>query len=97
MKYEGGRVTLWVIGPCKSAGTLVAIGAHEIAFAPHGELGPLHAPREVTRYFTARVSAPQDKARRQSIYIDAIAASGVDVIEGKYQDSQIDCKRCGRA
>ncbi len=41
VKYEGGRVTLWVIGPCKSAGTLVAIGAHEIAFGPHGELGPL--------------------------------------------------------
>lgn len=30
-----------VPGWCKSAGTLVAIGAHEVAFGVHGELGPL--------------------------------------------------------
>lgn len=33
------RVT--VVGPCKSAGTLVAIGADELAFGLLGELGPL--------------------------------------------------------
>ena len=32
---------LLVAGPCKSAGTLVAIGSHSLAFAPRGELGPL--------------------------------------------------------
>lgn len=30
-----------VAGPCKSAGTLVAVGAHELAFDLLGELGPL--------------------------------------------------------
>jgi Serine dehydrogenase proteinase len=33
--------TLCVSGYCKSAGTLVAIGAHEIVFSVFGELGPL--------------------------------------------------------
>jgi len=30
-----------VAGKCKSAGTLIAVGAREIAFTPYGELGPL--------------------------------------------------------
>lgn len=34
-------IRLIVAGPCKSAGTLVAIATHEIAFSPLGELGPL--------------------------------------------------------
>lgn len=38
-KYD--RLTVLVSGMCKSAGTLVAVGAHEIAFTPFGELGPL--------------------------------------------------------
>ncbi|HWM95042.1 MAG TPA: hypothetical protein VN493_30080 [Thermoanaerobaculia bacterium] len=37
--YE--HIRLLVIGPCKSAGTLIAISADEIAFGPLGELGPL--------------------------------------------------------
>ena len=32
---------LVVVGPCKSAGTLVSLGAAEIAMGPLGELGPL--------------------------------------------------------
>ena len=36
------RFTLYVTGRCKSAGTLVAMGAHELIMSPdHGELGPL--------------------------------------------------------
>lgn len=35
------KVTALVSGQCKSAGTLLVIGAHEIAFSEHGELGPL--------------------------------------------------------
>jgi hypothetical protein len=35
------RVRLLLAGPCKSAGTLIAVGAHELRFARHGELGPL--------------------------------------------------------
>lgn len=34
--------TILISGPCKSAGTLLATGAHKIVFFPHsGELGPL--------------------------------------------------------
>jgi hypothetical protein len=39
--FYTGKIRLLVIGPCKSAGTLVAICAHELAFGPFGELGPL--------------------------------------------------------
>jgi hypothetical protein len=35
------EVSLFVSGFCKSAGTLIAIGANEIVVADHGELGPL--------------------------------------------------------
>lgn len=35
------KVTAIISGQCKSAGTLLAIGAHELAFSEHGELGPL--------------------------------------------------------
>lgn len=37
--YEYIRVL--VVGPCKSAGTLLALSANELAFGPSGELGPL--------------------------------------------------------
>lgn len=39
MQYE--RFTLFVSGLCKSAGTLVAVGAHELIMSDYGELGPL--------------------------------------------------------
>lgn len=38
-KYD--YVTVVVSGKCKSAGTLIAIGANELVFTPYGELGPL--------------------------------------------------------
>jgi len=37
--YE--KFTLFVFGYCKSAGTLLALGANEIVMSEHGELGPL--------------------------------------------------------
>ena len=37
--YE--RISFFVTGYCKSAGTLVALGAHELVVADEGELGPL--------------------------------------------------------
>ena len=37
--YE--KFTLFVTGYCKSAGTLIAIGAHELVISDYGELGPL--------------------------------------------------------
>jgi hypothetical protein len=38
-KYQ--KFSLFVSGYCKSAGTLMAIGAHELVIGDHGELGPL--------------------------------------------------------
>ena len=37
--YE--KFSLYVSGICKSAGTIVAVGAHELVISDHGELGPL--------------------------------------------------------
>ena len=38
-KYQ--RFILYVSGYCKSAGTLIAVGAHELVMSERGELGPL--------------------------------------------------------
>lgn len=38
-KYE--RFTIYICGSCKSAGTLLAVGAHEIVMSDLGEMGPL--------------------------------------------------------
>lgn len=51
---------------------------------------------EVVRYFTARISGPEDKARRQSVYLDALTAyTGIVPIEGRYRSERVQCKRCG--
>jgi hypothetical protein len=39
--YSGGKFRLFVSSLCKSAGTLMAIGAHEIIMSDLAELGPL--------------------------------------------------------
>ena len=39
-KYKG-KLTLFIPTMCKSAGTLVAIGADDLVMSSHGELGPL--------------------------------------------------------
>ena len=35
------KFTVCVSGVCKSAGTLLLLGANELAFSEHGEIGPL--------------------------------------------------------
>jgi hypothetical protein len=35
------KITVCVSGICKSAGTLILLGAHELAFSANGEIGPL--------------------------------------------------------
>ncbi len=47
--------TVLVSGQCKSAGTLIAVGADSIAFAPYGELGPI----DVQSYKTDNLSERQ--------------------------------------
>ncbi len=41
LRAKYAKVRLAIAGPCKSAGTLIAIGAHELVMADTGELGPL--------------------------------------------------------
>lgn len=41
LRAKYSTVKLAIGGPCKSAGTLIAIGAHELLMADTGELGPL--------------------------------------------------------
>lgn len=50
------RVTLLIFGDCKSAGTLAAIGAHEIVMGPFGELGPLDIQLAKEDSFSGRSS-----------------------------------------
>ncbi|EAZ4876749.1 SppA protein [Salmonella enterica] len=41
LQHNYDTVTLLVVGPCKSAGTLIAIAAHKLVIGDMGELGPL--------------------------------------------------------
>jgi hypothetical protein len=53
LKRAYQKFSLFVFGFCKSAGTLVALGADEIVMSEHGELGPLDVqmfqPDEIIR------------------------------------------------
>jgi len=48
------------------------------------------------KYFTARVTKPKSKVKRQSIYIDALKSlDKLEVIEGKYHDNNpVECQHC---
>jgi len=41
LRSQYKKVILGVVGPCKSAGTLISLGAHELLMSECGELGPL--------------------------------------------------------
>lgn len=41
LQHNYGKVNLLVVGPCKSAGTLIAIAADKLIIGDMGELGPL--------------------------------------------------------
>lgn len=47
------------------------------------------------KYCTARISAPPASVQRQTTYIEALAATGVRIIEGKFQPRDGRCLRCG--
>lgn len=53
-KYE--RFSVYVSGICKSAGTLIAVGAHELIMSDHGELGPLDIQMQKKDEFLASQS-----------------------------------------
>ena len=46
-------------------------------------------------YFTARVRDDEEKQRRQNVYLEALEASGVNIIYGHYQSNHVKCYRCG--
>ncbi len=50
-----------------------------------------------TKYFTARIKSPQDKAKRQSNYLDALELRGnIQIIPGDYKEEKFNCSGCGR-
>lgn len=50
-----------------------------------------------TKYFTARISGPPDKTKRQGTYIEALdTLPNLSVVYGKYQSNPRTCPYCGR-
>lgn len=48
-----------------------------------------------TKYFTARISGPPEKQRRQTTYIEALGTlSNFQIFYGKYQHIPRNCKKC---
>ncbi|HPG88578.1 MAG TPA: hypothetical protein PLD46_02915 [Hyphomicrobium sp.] len=66
------RHTVVVSGVCKSAGTLIAIGAHELAFSQFGELGPL----DIQVFKTDNLAERQSGLTIQEA-LDALTAAAV--------------------
>jgi uncharacterized LabA/DUF88 family protein len=51
----------------------------------------------ITKYFTARISGPPDKQKRQSIFLEALSTlTDFNIYYGHYLSSTITCNRCGR-
>jgi hypothetical protein len=71
LRYK--RITVIVAGSCKSAGTLAALGAHELAFAPYGELGPL----DIQQYKTDNL-AGMESGLTISEAIDTLTRKALD-------------------
>jgi uncharacterized LabA/DUF88 family protein len=50
----------------------------------------------VTKYFTARISGPPDKEKRQSTYIEALETrADLEILYGRYQLNPRQCTHCG--
>src|SRR4030042_3075424 len=50
----------------------------------------------LTKYFTARISGPADKQKRQTTYIEALnTLSDFQIYYGKYQNIPRQCYKCG--
>jgi len=51
----------------------------------------------ITKYFTARISGPPDKQKRQSIFLEALSTlTDFEIYYGHYFSSTISCNKCGR-
>ena len=50
----------------------------------------------LTKYFTARITSPPDKQRRQSTYLEALETlKDFQILYGKYQLNPRQCSHCG--
>lgn len=50
-----------------------------------------------TKYFTARISAPEDKRKRQSDYLEALhSRNGLEIYYGQYRENKFVCTGCKR-
>lgn len=89
-KYE--KVSVYVSGYCKSAGTLLALGGHELIISDHGELGPLDVQmRKQNSLFehqsgltvNASMTAIQERAftafERYFLHIEAASGGAITV------------------
>lgn len=48
-----------------------------------------------TKYFTARVSEPLEKRKRQEAFLDALSLNKqIQIIEGNYKESDFNCNNC---
>jgi uncharacterized LabA/DUF88 family protein len=47
------------------------------------------------KYFTSRLNNNPEKQKRQTIYIEALQTTNVDIYFGQYQSDTIKCKSCG--
>ncbi len=63
-RYKSVRIL--IAGPCKSAGTLLALSAHELAFGSRGELGPLDV----------QIAAPDELRVKRTSGLDTLEAFG---------------------
>jgi hypothetical protein len=50
---------------------------------------------QAVKYFTSRVSNNPEKQKRQSTYIEALEAKGIEIFYGHYQRDRTECHRCG--
>ena len=47
------------------------------------------------KYFTSRITYNPDKHKRQTTYLEALETTGVKIYYGKFQDNNVECRRCG--
>ncbi len=60
----------------------------EVLCRPGQEVGEV-------KYFTSRITgADPAKTKRQSIYLEALASTGVNIIYGKFQTKKMKCQSC---
>ena len=79
------KVSVYVPSLCKSAGTLICIGAHELVISETGELGPLDVQiREQNELFTFRsgLAIPEALDFLESRMLNALRSVLVDLVGG---------------